>query len=339
MVRGDLAVVLAIALFGDAPATNDLDASLRAVSKAYYAQVTSLAPIVGRDCVMDYWQRLLDDAALLDTAPPPEYSAAQWAGYARATATLDLSLATQALDRTFRPMSSIRGLGETFVRSSRDGTMQPVAVYVPSTYAPGRAASLAVFLHGHPQSETSLLAPPYIAQLAERTGTIVVAPYGRGYYDFRGAASDVYDAVATAASAFTIDPRKRYLIGYSMGGFSVFEVAPVHPDLWTAVMSIAGSLLGTDARKVVTSLSATPFYVLTGTNDDSIPTKYPTQTAAYLQSSGLPVSFYSQPGGLHRLITLLPILSQAWDDMHRGIVRSPPPISGTLRCRWHRPMS
>ena len=50
--------------------------------------------------------------------------------------------------------------------------MQPVAVYVPSTYVPGRKAPLVVFLHGHPQSESSLISPPYIAELAERSGCL-----------------------------------------------------------------------------------------------------------------------------------------------------------------------
>ena len=68
-----------------------------------------------------------------------------------------------------------------------------------------------MFLHGHPQSESSLIAPGFIDELAERSNTIVVAPYGRGYYDFHGSESDVYDALDAATNAFTIDPRKRYL--------------------------------------------------------------------------------------------------------------------------------
>jgi poly(3-hydroxybutyrate) depolymerase len=327
-IRAAVAAAAAAAVLGAASGTDDFVASLKAAGNAYRAQIVAIAPIVGRDCAVDYWQRLSDDAELLDDGgPQPGDDPADGRAYARATATLDYSLVTQLLDRRFAPMAAIRGLGETFVRSSKDGTMQPVAVYVPSSYVRGHPVSLVVFLHGHPQSESSLLAAPYVAALAERTTTIVVAPYGRGYYDFRGSVSDVYDAVSAATTAFTIDPRKRYLAGYSMGGFSVYEVAPVHAADWSAVMSIAGALLGSDSRRVVSTMQNTPFYVLTGSADDSIPTKYPTQTAAFLQGSGLAVSFYSQPGGVHRLITLLPILSQAWDDMLRGIVRSPPPVA------------
>ena len=236
-------------------------------------------------------------------------------------------------------MASVRGLGEVFVRSSQDRTMQPVAVYVPSGYAPGNPTPLIVLLHGHPQSETQLLAPPYIAQLAEATESIVVAPWGRGYYDFRGSAADVYDALDAATRAFNIDPRKRFLAGYSMGGFSVFEVAPLHPDDWSAVVSIAGALLGSDSGRILALMPRTPFYVLTGSADDSIPTQYPTATAIFLHNAGLDVSFYSQPGGKHRLVTLLPILTQAWNDMLHEIVRAPPAAVGKISLPSAIPMS
>jgi predicted esterase len=328
--RAVAAAAAAVTLLAVAPASTLRD-ELRATSSAYYAHLASLAPVAGRDSVMDYLARLNDDGDLLDsTGVPQGYSADEWRAYVRQIATLDISLAQQLLAQRYTPMASIRGLGETFVRSSRDATMQPVAVYVPASYAPGHPAPLVVFLHGHPQSETELIAPDYVAKLADSTGSIVIAPYGRGLYDFRGAIDDVYDAVDAANRAFSIDGRKRYLVGYSMGGFSVFEVAPAHADTWSAVMCISGALLGHDAHAVVSMMRNTPFYVLTGHDDESIPTQYPTATAVFLMSSGLPVSYYSQPHGIHRLVTLLPILTKAWDDMHHGIVRSPPPVLGNF---------
>jgi pimeloyl-ACP methyl ester carboxylesterase len=323
--RAVAAAAAAATLLAVAPGSTTLRQELRTTQSEYYAHLVALAPIAGRYSVTDYLQRLVDDGDLLDSPDVPNgFSTDEWHAYVTEIATLDLSLARQLLSQHYVPMESIRGYGETFVRSSRDGTMQPVAVYVPPSYAPSRPAPLVVFLHGHPQPETQLIAPGYMSKLA------VVAPYGRGYSDLRGAIDDVYDAVDAASKAFAIDGRKRFLAGYSMGGFSVFEVAPVHPDTWSAIMCISGALLGHDAHEVTAMLTRTPFYVLTGSDDDSIPTKYPTATAVYLLTSGLPVSFYSQPHGTHRIVTLLPILTQAWDDMHRGIVRSPPPVLGGM---------
>lgn len=308
-----------------------LDDSLHAAAVAYRAHIARIAPVAGRDTTFDYYIRLVDDEhALNDPSVPDGYTADAWHETVRQTAQLDLSLAQQLIDKSYRSMATIRGLGEALVRSSLDGTMQPVAVYVPASYAPNHPAPLVVLLHGRPQSETQLLSPAYIGALAEVSGSIVIAPWGRGYYNFRGASPDVYDALDAAKASFAIDARRVYLAGYSMGGFSVFEIAPERHDDWAAVMCIAGSLLGADAQRLVGAMRTTPFYVLTGSDDDSIPTLYPTTTAAYLQSQGLDVSFYSQHGGIHRLITLLPILTQAWSDMLHHIVRAPAPMTGAI---------
>ncbi|MEO6836654.1 MAG: alpha/beta hydrolase-fold protein [Candidatus Tumulicola sp.] len=301
----------------------DVDGTLRSVAAQYYSNVTTIARITGRDSTMDYYQRLIEDSDLRKVAVPNGYTPEMWQHYLADTTRLDVSLATQLLNQRYAPMAAIRGLGETLIRSSKDGTMQPVAVYVPTGYVPGQRTPLVVFLHGRLQSESSLLAPQFIEDLAERTGTIIVAPYGRGYYDFGGSEGDVYDALAAAERAFSIDPRKRYLAGYSMGGFSVFAVAPIHPNRWSAVMSIAGALLGSRSYAVTAMLPTTPFYILTGARDDNIPTQYPTTTAVFLRNAGIPVTFYSDPQATHRLYTLRTILAQAWSDMENGVVRTP----------------
>ena len=327
MIRRLAAVGAIVALLGTG--SSGLEANLRATAAEYYTKVGRVAQVTGRYTTMDYYQRLLDDADYYDAPVPTGSDPTVWRQTIDAFSQLDLSLAKQLLQQSFVPMNSIRGLGETFVRSSQDGTMQPVAVYVPKTYQPGQAAPLIVFLHGHPQSESSLISPPYITALAERTGTIVVAPYGRGSYDFQGSESDVYDTLAAAEQAFTIDTRKRYLVGYSMGGFSVYLVAPLHPNDWSGIMSIAGALLGSRSHTVTAMLRNTPFYILTGARDESIPTQYPTTTAVFLRNAGIPVTFYSDPTATHRLYTLRTILAQAWEDMEAGVVRTPWALTAT----------
>lgn len=303
-------------------------ATLHAVAADYYAHAGQVAIVAGRDTTMDYYDRLLDDATLQKVPAPNQYPAQAWEQTIDAESQLDVSLATQLLRGSFQPMEEIRGLGETFVRSSVDGTMQPVAVYVPASYVAGRAAPLLVFLHGSLQPESHLLAPQYVQELAEQTGTIVVAPYGRGAYDFLGAESDVYDAFDAANRFFTIDPRRRYLAGYSMGGFSVFRIAPMHPNDWSAVLSVAGSLLASRAPRLVATMASARFYVVTGARDDNVPTLYPTATAIFLRDSGLQVSFYSKLDGTHSLYSLRSTLAQAWNDMERGVVRLPTGLTG-----------
>jgi S-formylglutathione hydrolase FrmB len=328
-VRGFRAISAAAAvLILTGAGTESIGDMLRSIAAAYYAKAGQIASVAGGDATMDYYDRLLDDADRLREPAPANYPAQVWQHTVQTASQLDSSLALQLLQRSYKPMAAVRGFGETFVRSSQDGTMQPVALYVPTNYWAGRPAPLAVFLHGRDQAESYLIAPQYIADLAEESGTIIVAPYARGAYDFRGSESDVYDAFDAANRAFTIDTRRRYLAGYSMGGYSVFRIAPMHPNDWSAVMSIAGSLFASRSGRIVSTMPHTRFYVLTGARDDDVPTIYPTSTAIFLRDVGVPVTFYSQPDGTHSLYSLRSILAQAWGDMERGVVRMPVGLTG-----------
>jgi predicted esterase len=315
-----LALGASIALLGSAP--TDVRTTLQTVAASYYANAPAIAKVTGRDTAMDYYNRLVADLAEQDTTPPPNYDAAMFYGSMREIVRLDLSLATELLQQSYHPLAEIRGLDETFVQSSADGTMQPVAVYVPKGYVPGHPTPLVVFLHGRGETETELLAPSFVQTLAERSGTIVVAPYGRAYFDYAGSESDVYDALEAAKSAFTIDVRKRFLAGFSMGGFAVYRIAPMKPKEWAGVMSISGSLLKPEADRVTGLMHATPFYVVTGELDDTVPCRISTAAAVYLRFNDVPVSYYMQTSGIHRLSSLLPMLTQAWTDMLSGTVRS-----------------
>ena len=68
-----LALGAAIALLGTAP--TDVKTTLRDVAASYYADVAAIARVTGRDTTMDYYNRLVEDLAELDTTPPPNYDA------------------------------------------------------------------------------------------------------------------------------------------------------------------------------------------------------------------------------------------------------------------------
>ena len=86
-------------------------------------------------------------------------------------------------------------------------------------------------------------------------------------------------------------------------------------------MCVSGAILNSETHLVRYAWSDTPVYIVTGANDADVPAKYGEQTAAYLSSAGLLVSFYEEPNGAHQVRTLLPSLERAWLDMHAGTVR------------------
>ncbi|MDB5071840.1 MAG: putative esterase [Candidatus Eremiobacteraeota bacterium] len=252
---------------------------------------------------------------------PEKYTAADWAETVASIAKLDLEAVDQLVSGTPAPLRATPGLHEVLVPSRVDHTLQLVAVYVPPT-AKQQRAPLAVVLHGNPQTESELLGQPFLRRLADRTGTIVVVPFGRGLYDYaEPAATDVYELLADVQNAFGADRGRTYLAGYSMGGFSVFMIGPRGGYRWSGVLCISGAILNSGVRPVSIAWHEMRVYVVTGTNDTSIPTRYSEQTAGYLAGIGLPVSFYQEPQGTHALRTLTPSLERAWDDMHAGLTR------------------
>jgi predicted esterase len=305
-----------------APAAGDGFVPSRSIIEAvqrYEAARAKVEAELGVDVAADFHRRLFDDLELQQTPAPEHYAPADWAETVASITKLDMEAVDQLASGTPAPLRAVPGLHEVLVPSRVDKTWQLVAVYVPPNAKPQRAP-LAVVLHGNPQTEAELLGQPYLRRLADRTGTIVIAPYGRGIYDYaEPAATDVYDLLGAAQDAFGADRGRTYLAGYSMGGFSVFKIGPRGGYRWAGVLCISGAILNSGVRPVSIAWHDMRLYVVTGAHDASIPTKYGEQTAGYLAGLGLPVSFYEERTGTHALRTLTQSLERAWDDMHAGV--------------------
>lgn len=282
---------------------------------------------MGEDQAEALGSRLADDMESFDDPTMPMgYTPATYQQRLRNSALLDASIVDQVLAGKYEPLGGVSGLAERLIKSSTDGTWQPLALYVPRDLKPN--PTLVVLLHGQPQTETNLLGPPYFQTLADSTNTIIAAPWGRGNYDFYGVASDdVYQTADAVAKAYDIDPHRVYLAGYSMGGFSVFKIGPTHGAVWHAVLCIAGSILNSETASVMKAWKYTPIYVVNGKLDQSIPPMYGEMTAVYLAGMGVPTGFYQEPKGTHFIPTLMPSLTQAWRDMIAGVVRNTPNVS------------
>jgi poly(3-hydroxybutyrate) depolymerase len=151
----------------------------------------------------------------------------------------------------------------------------PYALFVSSKVTKDRKAPLIVALHGVFGDGNSLLRGNAL-DLAEEGGYIVVGPMGynpQGWYGSPvivmnggpgkgkgkgpGAAKggppptpeppnlaelsekDVMNVLAIMRKEFTIDEKRTYLMGHSMGGAGALYLGPKHVDQWAAVASMA----------------------------------------------------------------------------------------------------
>ena len=114
-----------------------------------------------------------------------------------------------------------------------DGVPYPYAVYVPTTYNPRVAYPSLLLVHGAGGS-----GPDFInnwSALAESKGIILVAPT----LDLSAAAETrvplVFPRIMEAVrSEWNVDPVRRYLFGYSAGGYFVYDAALLNADYFAA---------------------------------------------------------------------------------------------------------
>jgi dienelactone hydrolase len=302
-----------------APATTGV-ARLQAAQSQMTMHYDEFVRLMGPQSAADLTQRLDDDIGyMMVDETPSNFTAAEWQTRLNGLAALDSSIVEQIVSGRHEPIAGSRGLVERLIVTRIDHTVQPFALYVPALLP--AHPSLVVLLHGNPQTEAEILSGPYFQRLADQTQTVVVAPWGRGIYNFAPPADDeVYQVTDAVVSALDIDPHRVYLAGYSMGGFTVFKIGPEHAAQWAAVMCIAGSVLNSGAAAVKSALAHTRMYIVNGAKDDNIPPRYGEGTAQWLAGVGIATGFYQQPDGTHYLTTLTPVLSQAWHEMLGGYI-------------------
>jgi len=264
--------------------------------------------------------RLNADAALEPVARPTWATPDEFLDFADTLARLDSSLIDQLASGTPHAIATIHSLDDVPIHSVVDHSMQPWAAYIPPSYDPHKPAPLVVFLHGASQSEADIIASPWVRKEADATGAIVIAPYARGDSGYADPAPlEVYQSIDIAETAFSIDRKRVYLAGHSMGGFGVFVVGPLHPELWAGFLCASGSLTDDNKQSAARALAGKRVYIVEGALDTAVPPSYPEWTVSWLRAAGVIAGYYEQPDGGHPLGTIYPAFSQAWRDMLKGV--------------------
>jgi acetyl esterase/lipase len=235
-------------------------------------------------------------------------------------ASLESNLVTQLVAGQYRALNTIQDSGTTLVASKSDGSVQPLSVFVPAAYGAPKSFPLVIVLHGADQSENELLAIPELRRLANATGAVLALPWARGDdIAGAGAANDVYDALDAVETAFSIDRRRVYLAGISLGGIAIFGIAPLHAERWRALLSIAGTLTNDELQPVARNLRGKQVFLVAGGSDNFVKPAYVKAAAAWLNGNGIESHYYEQPGGDHSFSSLDPSIERAWRDMLSGV--------------------
>ncbi len=136
------------------------------------------------------------------------------------------------------------GNGTGDLRPNFLGRVQPYAVYVPTTYRPGTPTPLTWMLHslGVNHNQYGALDPNQVQQTCEDRRSICATTLGRGpdMWYFDEAEVDVWEVWNRVAHAYTLDPERTVMSGYSMGGYASYKLGLAYPDLFAKAMPLAG---------------------------------------------------------------------------------------------------
>ncbi|MCR9243609.1 MAG: alpha/beta hydrolase-fold protein [bacterium] len=165
---------------------------------------------------------------------------------------------------------------------------QDYALFVPKNYDAKQPTPLVVLLHGLNSNPQQVIRYAGITKHAGKLGAIVVAPFGyngRGWYGSRGPGKkgpffgrkndpdnlgelselDVLNVLEIVRRDFTIDPKRIFLMGHSMGGAGTVHLGAKFPTLWAGLAPLAPALDGRTGR--LDTMKQLPVYVVTGAKD------------------------------------------------------------------------
>ena len=310
-----LALLLALALVGGSQAaTQDQIAQAQALLKNAGRQLDANAAAIDASSGLAkvLHDRVIGHLALAAAGADP--------GEIVRLAQLDASLIDQLATQTYAPLSRARGLAAVVVPNiGPTKRAYPLAVYVPASYDPTKPAPLLIYLHGKGENEDDVAASPLIESLADGTGALIVAPYAGGDDMLANAnVGELYQVLAAAESSLSVDKRRVYLGGNSLGGFAAFKVLANRPEAWAALLVIEGAVAQNDSDAVAGHVKGKAIYIVAGANDESIKPVYLRQLAEWLRRNGALVTYYEQPGGTHSLASVAPLVDRAWRDMLAG---------------------
>ena len=194
------------------------------------------------------------------------------------------------------------------------GKEMEYALFVPTTYKKGKKTPLMVALHGLGSNPQQILRYPSFTGLAEKNGYILVAPMGynsRGWYGVKGPRSpktdpenlgelsekDVMNVLALVREDFTIDEKRIYLMGHSMGGGGTWHLGLKYPELWAGLAPIAPAIF----RKatVLEKIKHIPVILIQGDKDKLVPVAGPRRWAEEMKKLNMTYEYIEVPGGGH----------------------------------------
>ena len=201
-------------------------------------------------------------------------------------------------------------------KNARNETL-PYRLFVPQKYDRKKRYPLVVYLHGGggvgndnlkqiSGGNASLI--DFFTQAATQTRhpALVVAPQssGDGWMERplvnRNPTRQlklVVELIDELSRTYSIDRKRLYVAGQSLGGFGTFAIVAEYPNLFAAGVPLCG---GADESKA-SSIIKTPLWVFHGENDQAVPVDLSRRIVAAMKNAGGKVKYTEYAGAGHNI--------------------------------------
>lgn len=173
-------------------------------------------------------------------------------------------------------------------------------LYVPKTYDKSKPYPLVVVLH--PAGLHGSRFASVWGETAERTGAFLVA--GPECKDPKKRMWDMADekelieTIRKVMAAFSVDPTRVLLTGFSQGGTYSYTFGLRHPEMFRAIAPVSGALVARpspEGEAILRNAKGLGVYIAHGAIDDRIPVERARASRDRLEQAGFGVTYREVP--------------------------------------------
>ncbi|PYS91916.1 MAG: phospholipase [Acidobacteria bacterium] len=217
-------------------------------------------------------------------------------------------------------------------RVTLDDVSRGFRVYIPAGRDPNEKLPVILYLHGSGARGDDNIAQLdgfrwSVEPLKERFNFITVLPQceGDNFWASQNMTEYALAALDQTVKEFNGDPARLYLVGFSLGGYGVWQIAAGHPGKFAALVPVAGGVVGTypinpAARRaiiptvgdmlgsaepyeqVARAIGQTPVWAFHGAQDDSVSVEFARKIVDSLRAAGrTDVKYTEYPDGGHQI--------------------------------------
>lgn len=173
-------------------------------------------------------------------------------------------------------------------------------LYLPPDYDKDAPTPLILFLHGAGErgDDLTLVASQGLPKYLETHDipAMVVSPQCPPDEMWNSYHSELIQLIDQISKAYTVDSRRVYLTGLSMGGYGTWDLARLNPERFAAIAPICGGIHHLiDLDRAVTLLQSMPIWTFHGALDEIVPISETQRIVDALEAVGADVQFTVYP--------------------------------------------